>query len=46
MEKYAAAPTFDEETTVTVSINASSLLDAGNENSELTALATTILMIP
>lgn len=46
MEKYAAAPTFDEETTVPVSINASSLLDAGNENSELTALATTILVIP
>lgn len=46
MEKYAAAPTFDEETSVSVSINASSLLDAGNKDSELTALATTILVIP
>lgn len=46
MEKYAAAPTYGEETTVNVPISTSSLLDAGNDNSELTNLATTILVAP
>lgn len=46
MEKYAAAPTFNDETTVTISLNASSLLNAGKENSELSTLARTILVAP
>lgn len=46
MEKYAAAPTFGEQTTVTVPINVSSLLNAGMNDSELSDLATTILVIP
>ena len=46
MEKYAAAPTFGEETTQNVTINSSSLLSANQENSELYTLATTILMMP
>ncbi len=46
MEKYAAAPTFGEETSMTISFNASSMLSAGDDNSELSALATTIFMIP
>lgn len=46
MEKYAAAPTFGEETTQNVTINSSSLLSANQENSELYTLATTILTMP
>lgn len=46
MEKYAAAPTYGEETTVNVPINTSSLLKAGNDDAELTNLATTILVAP
>ena len=46
MEKYAAAPTFGEETSMTISFNASSMLSAEDDNSELSALATTIFMIP
>lgn len=46
MEKYAAAPTFGEETTVTVPVNVSSLLNAGMTDSELSNLATTILVMP
>lgn len=46
MEKYAAAPTFGEETTQNVTFNSSSLLSAGQENSELYNLAATILTMP
>lgn len=46
MEKYAAAPSFGEETTQNVTINSSSLLSASQENSELYTLATTILVMP
>ena len=46
MEKYAAAPTFGEETSMTISFNASSMLSAGDANSELATLATTIFVIP
>ena len=46
MEKYAAAPTFGEETTQNVTINSSSLLSASQENSELYTLASTILTMP
>lgn len=46
MEKYAAAPTYGEPTTVTVPINVSSLLDASMTDSELSKLATTILVMP
>lgn len=46
MEKYAAEPTFGEETSMTISFNASSMLTAGNDNSELSTLAATIFAIP
>ena len=46
MEKYAAAPTFNEETTLNISFNLSSMLNAGNEGSELSELAKTIFVIP
>lgn len=46
MEKYAASPTYGEETTVNVPINSSSLLSAGNDDAELTNLAKTILLMP
>ena len=46
MEKYAAAPTFGEETTLNVTFNSSSLLSANQQNSELYNLATTILLMP
>lgn len=46
MEKYAAAPTFGEETTLNVTFNSSSLLSANQQNSELYNLATTILTMP
>lgn len=46
MEKYAAAPTFDEETSLNISFNTSSMLNAGSEGSELSTLAGTIFIIP
>ena len=46
MEKYAAEPTFGEETSLNVSFNVSSMLNAGNEGSELSELAKTIFVIP
>lgn len=46
MEKYAAAPTFNEETTLNISFNTSSMLNAGTEGSELSRLAQTIFVIP
>lgn len=46
MEKYAAEPTFGEETSMTISFNTSSMLTAGDENSELATLAATIFVIP
>ena len=46
MEKYAAEPTFGEETSMTISFNASSMLTAGNDNSGLSTLAATIFAIP
>ncbi len=46
MEKYAAAPTFGEETTLSITINTSTLLSAGLQDSELSNMAATILVIP
>ncbi|MCI8666178.1 MAG: hypothetical protein HFG82_05880 [Dorea sp.] len=46
MEKYATEPTFGDETSMTISFNTSSMLSAGDENSELATLATTIFAIP
>lgn len=42
MEKYAAAPVYGEETTVTVPLNMSSILSSGNEESEFNTLSSTI----
>lgn len=46
LEKYASAPSYGAETTVTVPINAESLANADQEGSELTSLAVTILPLP
>lgn len=43
MERYAGAPTYGEQTTVTVSINFNTLSAAGQEDAELTKLIDTIL---
>ena len=45
MEKYAAAPTYGAETTVTVSLNFKTLAAAGAEDSEITSLIDTILPV-
>lgn len=45
MEKYAAAPTYGDETTVTVSLNFKTLAAAGAEDSEITTLIDTILPV-
>lgn len=46
MEKYATAPTYGTETTVTVPWNASTILASGDADSEFGTLATTILPTP
>lgn len=46
LEKYAAAPSYGAETTVTVPINTESLANADQEGSDLTSLAVTILPLP
>ena len=45
MEKYAAAPTYGAQTTVTVSLNFKTLSAAGAEDSEITSLIDTILPV-
>ena len=45
MEKYAAAPTYGAQTTVTVSLNFKTLAAAGAEDSEITSLIDTILPV-
>ena len=45
LEKYAAAPTYGDETTVTVSLNFKTLAQAGAEDSEITTLIDTILPV-
>lgn len=45
LEKYAAAPAYGEETTVTVTINYNTLSTAGNEDSELARLIDVILPV-
>lgn len=45
MEKYASAPTYGAETTVTVSLNFKTLAEAGAEDSEITNLIDTILPV-
>lgn len=45
LEKYAAAPVYGEETTVTVTINYNTISNAGNEDSELSGLINIILPI-
>ena len=45
MEKYAAAPTYGSQTTVTVSLNFKTLAAAGAEDSEITSLIDTILPV-
>lgn len=44
LEKYAAAPSFGEETVVTVALNLDALLGASANDSELSKLADTILV--
>ena len=46
LEKYAAAPTFGEETTVNVPVNFNSLISAGEDNADLTNLSLLILPTP
>lgn len=46
LEKYAAAPTYGEETTINIPINFTSLMNAGEDDSEFTNLAKTILTMP
>ena len=43
--KYAAAPTYGAQTTVTVSLNFKTLSAAGAEDSEITSLIDTILPV-
>ena len=46
MEKYSASPDYGTETVLNVPINMNSLLNAGNDDSELSNLAATILPLP
>lgn len=46
LEKYAAAPTYGTETTVTVPVNMETLMNADQEGSDLASLAVTILPLP
>lgn len=46
LEKYAASPTYGEETTVNVPVNFTSLISAGEDNADLTNLSLLILPGP
>lgn len=46
IKKYAETPSYGEKTVVTVPLNLTSIMEAGNEGAELTELARTILPIP
>lgn len=46
MEKYASSPAYGEETTMSVPLNISAYLSAGEEDADLTKLAYAILPIP
>ena len=46
LEKYAAAPTYGTETTLTVPVNMETLTTADQEGSDMATLATTILPSP
>lgn len=43
LEAYAAAPSYGEETVVTMSLNMSTILNAGKDDSDLARLCTTIM---
>ena len=46
LEHYAASPVYGDETTTDISLNGHTLLDSGNEDSELQKLGTIICPMP